>query len=346
MQPLRDLIHRNLNISAIRAGGTQLRIGITDLKTGQYFSVTEPFEAGALGLNMCGRIEVEPDHRMGETWLPRPIFGANAYAMSIEDAVYSSSVLPVFMDPKVVNLRTAQLLPYRDEKIVMLKAHGTAFQATYPLPAIERLMRFTRGEQSFNDQVFKDLKNSSSPHYSLDQILRESADILKGDSRQSQYPLFDGGLRDTMAIRTAIRLGAREIIVITGDRLQAARWNFKNPGTIINKEGKEDFTALPVAQYLLGLLNVWFNESARNDVMVSVAQNEFLGWLYRCFSLMDNEKRRQIIAEFNEYWANKGPILERTLGGNSWIGGILQKRMALPFRMRDAQLITSPRMGI
>ncbi|HMV13232.1 MAG TPA: patatin-like phospholipase family protein [Nitrosomonas sp.] len=332
MHPLRHLIHRNLNIGAIRTGGTQLRIGITDLRTGQYFSVTEPFEAGALGLNMCGRIELEPDHRMGETWLTRPIFGADAYAMSIEDAVYSSSVLPVFMDPKIVNLRTARPISYGNEKIVMLKVPGTAFNATYPLPAIERIMQFTRGEQPFGSQVFKDLKNSFAPPYNLDQILKESDDVFKGDSRQSQYPLFDGGLRDTMAIRTAIRLGAREIVVITGDRLQAAHWNFKNPGLINSEEGKVDFSALPVAQYLFGLLNVWFNESARNDVMVSIAQNEFLGWLYRCFSLMDNDKRRQIVAEFNEYWAKKGPILERTLGGSSWIGGDLAKNYGTPFQ--------------
>lgn len=328
MQPLRDLIKQHLNISAIREGGTQLRLGITDLKTGQYFSVTEPFERAAFGLNLCGRIEVEPDHHVGDTWLSRPIFGADAYAMSIEDAIYASAAMPVFMDPTLLNLRLAQPVPYRGERITLLKAARNSFDATYSPPGLEELMRATgNGTRKADDgAVFDELKNGYSPAYDLDRLLNDSMNWIKGDSLQAQHHLFDGGLRDTMAIRTAMRLGAREIIVITGDRLQAAPWAFKNPGTI-----GEDFTALPAVQYLFGLLGVWFNEAARTDMLLGVAQNEYLGWLYRCYSLLDEDKRRQISREYTEYWRTHGNVLNNVLGASSWIGGEDTGSYGVPF---------------
>lgn len=326
MRPLRDLIRRHLNPGAISDAGTQLRIGVTDLQTGQYFSVTEPIAPGVLGLNVCGAVEVEPDHRQGETWLTRPIFGADGYAISLEDAVYSSCVLPVFMDPRVVNLRTATPLPYGDQRLVLLRAVGEgAASATYSPPAVERLMRATRGGQRPVDgALFSELKAASG--YDLGRLQRESTNAVRGDARMSQHHLFDGGLRDTIAIRTAIRLGAREVTVITGDRLQAARWAFRNPGGIAT-----DMQRLPVAQYLFGLLGTWFNEAARSDMLLAVAHNEFLGWLYRCFSLMDEAGRRQILREFDRYWASHGLVLRDVLGGSTWLGGDVVQAYGVPF---------------
>ncbi|MBD2463724.1 patatin-like phospholipase family protein [Oscillatoria sp. FACHB-1407] len=327
MHPLRNLISQNLDINAIRASGTKLRIGMTDLRSGQYFSVTEPFEAAALGLNVCGRVEVEPDHRIGETWLTRPILGADSYAMHLEDAIYASCVLPVFMDPKILNLRNTRIVPFQNERIALLRA-GSGLNSTYSPPSIERLMSLLEGgERDLDDETYNKLKKRTSTDFDLTQVLRDSLNAARGDSRQAQHHLFDGGLRDTMAIRTAIRLGAREITVITGDRLQTAQWAFKNPGMI-----KEDAFALPVAQYLFGLLGIWFNEAARTDVLLAVAQNEFLGWLYRCFSLMDDDKRQQIVREFNEYWVNHGAVLRNILGGSTWIGGDITQSYGTPFQ--------------
>jgi|GEM_PF-4090147 predicted acylesterase/phospholipase RssA len=327
MHPLRNLIDRNLNITALANSGVKLRIGITDVETGQYFSVTEPFpaELSSFGLAHCGRIELEPDHRIGENWLTRPIFGADAYAMSLKDAIYASSTLPVFMDPKILNLRHTQTIPYRQELIALLKSSRNSFEtSTYSPPSIERLMNITRGERNWNYDRFK---HSQLPSYDLNQIIRESFDKLKGDARSEQHHLFDGGLRDTMAIRTAIRLGAREITVITGDRLQTNHWQFKNPGSIA-----DDMMALPVAQYLFSLLGIWFNEAARTDVLLSVAQNEFLGWLYRCYSLLTEDRRRQIVTEFNEYWASHGATLRDVLGGSTWLGGDIAQTYGTPFQ--------------
>lgn len=189
-------------------------------------------------------------------------------------------------------------------------------------PAIERIMKITRqGTRRIDGAVFTELKQSHSPQYNLKAMAAEGDNSTSGDSLLAHHHLFDGGLRDTMAIRTAIRLGAREIIVITGDRLQAAHWNYANV---------QDFP-LPAAQYLFGLLGLWFNEAARTDMLLGVAQNEFLGWLYRTYSLLDTEKRKQLLQEFNQYWSTHGTVLQEVLGGSTWIGGDVTQSYGTPF---------------
>jgi predicted acylesterase/phospholipase RssA len=322
MQPLRELVHRHLDLDAIRASEIELRIGITDLGTGQYFSVTEPFPRTApAGLPFCGRIDVEPDHRLGETWLSRPIFGADSYAMSIEDAIYASSVQPLWMDPKILNLRDATPTRFQDERIaLLLRAGGDPGDSTYLSPAVRRILTLTdAGDREVSggelSEAFKQFLPGAS-EFDLEQFATEGFDPVSGDSRFAHRHLYDGGLRDTMAIRTAMRLGARDIIVITGERLQAQNWSFRNPSEL-----ETDFLTIPALQYGLGLLGLWFNEAARTDMLLAVAQNEFLGWLYRCFSLLEDDKRQQMVREFNEYWASHGVALLRELGGSSWLGG-------------------------
>lgn len=322
MDPLRRLVSRELDLDAIRASGIELRIGITDMGTGRYFSVTEPFPDSAPGgLPFCGRIEVEPDHRRGPTWLSRPIFGADAYAMSIEDAIYASLVQPVWMEPKILNLRDAVPTRFENERIASLFTGDTSGGfSTYLPPALLRILNLTGfGSRDVTgddlSRAFSQFDPAASP-FDLEQIDTESFNSIRGDSRFAQRHLYDGGLRDTMAIRTAMRLGAREIIVITGERLQAQTWNFTNPARL-----EDDLTAVPALQYGLGLLQLWFNEAARTDMLLAIAQNEFLGWLYRCFALLDHDQRQQIAEEFNTYWAAHGKALFRELGGSSWLGG-------------------------
>jgi predicted acylesterase/phospholipase RssA len=322
MQPLRDLMRQHLRVDRIRRSGVTLRIGITDLGTGQYFSVTEPLPqraTGLVGLGEVGRVEVEPDHRLGETWLSRPILGADWYAMSLQDAIYASSTMPVFMDPKFLNLANTTLVDLNGERVAMLKATRAELNATFLPRTLQRMLAApTSGAR------FKPIKDAQN--YELGKLFAESAGRTTGDAHGAVRHLFDGGLRDTMAIRTAIRLGAREITVVTGDRLQATSWQYKNPGTI-----GQDLFALPVAQYLFGLLGIWSNDSARTDVLLGVAQNEFLGWLYRCYSLLDQPAKQRILREFNEYWSTHGETLQAALGGSTWLGGDLPQDYGTPF---------------
>jgi predicted acylesterase/phospholipase RssA len=323
MHPLKELVRQNINLDAISQSGIQLRVGITDLETGQFFSVTEPAGAALGPLKHYGLIEAEPDHRLGATWLNRPIFGADHYAMELQDAIIASSMLPVFMDPKILNLRLARPVETGDGRriAVLTNSRDGYAGSTYSPPAIERIMRITRQGARSDDGIFDELKGSHSPYYNLKPMEAEGYNATSGDSLLAQHHLFDGGLRDTMAIRTAIRLGAREIIVITGDRLQAAHWNYANV---------KDFP-LPAGEYLFGLLGLWFNEAARTDMLLGVAQNEFLGWLYRIYSLLDAEKRKQLLQEFNRYWSTHGATLQEVLGGSTWIGGDVTQSYGTPF---------------
>jgi predicted acylesterase/phospholipase RssA len=317
MVPLRQLVRRHVNISAIRESGIELRVGMVDMESGQYFSVGQPeFDGDLAGY---GRVEVEPDHRMGETWLTRPVYGASSYVMDIKDAVYSSCVQPVFMDPMVANLRLSQHRRINDERLATLPV--------YHPPAIQRLLDVFAGNTDATGQELNDaLKRflTDEPEYGFNQLTREGNDAWRGDLRSYHHHLFDGGLRDTLPIRTAMRLGAREIMVITGDRLQRSEWRFGDPGKIRTGPGglaDTNFGAVPAAQYFLGLMSVWFNETARSDMMLALAQNEFLGWLYRCFNLLDGDKRQQIVSEFNQYWESHGTTMRQALGGSSWLGG-------------------------
>jgi predicted acylesterase/phospholipase RssA len=325
MHPLKELLQQNINLDAISQSGTQLRIGVTDLETGQFFSVTEPAGPTLGPLKHYGLIDVEPDHRLGDTWLNRPIFGANYYAMELKDAIIASSMLPVFMDPKVLNLRLARPAETSDGKriAVLTNSRSSSYEgSTYRPPAIERIMKITRqGTRGLDGGVFAELKQSHSPQYNLASMEAEGYNTMSGDSLLAQHHLFDGGLRDTMAIRTAIRLGAREITVITGDRLHAAHWNYTNV---------KEFP-LPAAQYLFGLLGLWFNEAARTDMLLGVAQNEFLGWMYRTYSLLDADKRKRLLREFNQYWSTQGAVLQEVLGGSTWIGGDVVQTYGTPF---------------
>jgi hypothetical protein len=156
--------------------------------------------------------------------------------------------------------------------------------------------------------------------FDFEQFDREGFDRIMGDSRSAHKHLYDGGLRDTTPIRTAMRLGARDILVITGDRLQAVNWRYKSPGAL-DPAGDLDIAAIPLAQYFLGLLNMWNNDVARTDMLLALAQNEFIGWLYRCFSMIEGDKRSELIEQFNEYWQVHGRRLFRELGGSTWLGG-------------------------
>lgn len=308
MEPLRRMIQRELEPALIKLSNIDLRVGIVDARSGQYFSVTGPERDWPNNMAEYGLLEVESDHQIGETWLSRPLFGAEHYGMPLWQAIYASSTLPVFMDPYQIDLREAVVRDVHDYKVTMLRAQLP--------PAVRRIAEIVGNSipdvENFGT-VEALLRRIGANEYAYREL--EAEDIGRLDTTRQ---LFDGGLRDTLPIRTAMRLGARDIVVFTGDRLQRANWSYSN--------NFNDLFNIPAAQYLFNLLNIWFNDSARNDVMAAVSQNEFLGWLYRAFSKLNPDDRQQLVNEFNSYWAQKGLTLEEALGASSILGGELGYR--------------------
>jgi hypothetical protein len=113
MEPLRKLIAGTLTddtLSRMATSPVAMRLGITTMGTGQYFTVGSP-EPGWQGeLARCGPLFPEADHQPGESWLTRPIFGADDWVMPLAEAVYASCTLPVYMDPYLVDLGESDVI--------------------------------------------------------------------------------------------------------------------------------------------------------------------------------------------------------------------------------------------
>lgn len=307
MAPLRSLISRELRPDALRI---DLRIGLTDLTSGRFVNVTGPLPHWRGEMRRYGLIEPEPDHQLSDDWYTRPPHGADGHAMLLEDAIYASSAQPVFFEPLLAKSSSAP-----PGEALMRDGDQTYARVDARLPpAVERILRAIPRTIPSADRLDELLRkvHASAANHSIYELEHEAV----GDDPDMRH-FFDGGLRDTTPIRTAIRHGARDIIVVTGDRPATANWSFAAPGS-----GGEIFDALPAFQYLMGLLQIWYNDSSRQDLNAAIAHNEFLGWLYRAFSAIDDDARRtQLIREFNQYWAEHGPVLRDALGSTSWLGG-------------------------
>jgi predicted acylesterase/phospholipase RssA len=304
MAPLRNLIHSQINPQRILDSGIQLRVGITDVKSGQYFSVTEPMAAKGQ-LRDYGRIELEHDSAIAPNWLGSPIYGSDGYAMALEDAVYCSSIMPAFMDPAVLNLIDGmEVVGFGELLINKLPRVYPPYMSRELQAAVER-----HGGPGATQAIYNDLRGASNV---FDKAFVSQQNFMPGSGylRFGHRLLFDGGLRDTMAIRTAMRLGAKEIYVVTGDRLATFSVDFQEP---------QFLSSLP--DYLISLLGIWNNEAARTDILQALSLNEFLGWLFRTGSRLSPEVKRQVFAEFDSYWSLRGKTLKAHLGAGTWIGG-------------------------
>ncbi|EDM79893.1 hypothetical protein PPSIR1_22666 [Plesiocystis pacifica SIR-1] len=278
MEPLRQMIADEMKPERLRDSGVGLRLGMIDGRTGRYLSATGPERGWTGDLVNYGRLEVEPDHQLGEDWLSRPLFGADGYLMRLTDAVYCSSALPVFMEPMQTRLSTTTTRRVDGRLLAQLR---------FMIPEATREL--------------------------LDDAYARGQDEQDSGPESSTHPFFDGGLRDTMPIRTAMRLGARRITVITGDELATAPWS---PAPLSG--GLE---STPLFQNLLRLLGIWFNDTARNDLMLAVGHNELLGSLYRVHGKLDREAQQTIERDLDQYWRRQGRTLRDTLGGSTLIGG-------------------------
>ena len=125
---------------------------------------------------------------------------------------------------------------------------------------------------------------------------------------------YDGGLADIVPIRTAMRLGYRDITVISANPLQRSHWTWKVPDPTNGDN-------LPLLQYLGGFISCWGNNVARSDMMLGLAYNEFLGWIYRLHKILPAAQAREVREQFERYWRDRWPFWESVLGATSWIGG-------------------------
>ena len=292
MRPLRSLIERELRPQSLRNSGIGLRLGITDGRTGRYISVSSADPLWSEDMADYGRLEIEPDHGVGTDWLSRPLFGSDGYIMKIKDAVYCSSVMPVFMEPMLTRLGECRVRSSGEERLAELK---------FNLPsAVAQLLSFSDAEL---DQLAEDFGPDSSSHH-----------------------FFDGGLRDAIPIRTAMRLGARNITVISGDVLHSSVWSSAS----LRPSGLQ---APPAFDYLLRLVGIWSNDSSRNDLMLGIGMNELLGKLYYCYNNLDGDARGKVEQQLDKHWAELGKTLRENMGASTPIGGIQ------PFRaLRDAAI--------
>lgn len=352
MEPLRQQIRRNLVPGQLARSGIKLRMGVTDVTTGQFFNVTGPKPEWADRLSTYGMIDAEPDHQAGESWLTRPLFGTSGYVMPLADAVYASSALPTAMEPLEVDLRECAVVrDTRDES-------GEAFTALVPRlpPGLRELLDATHqaasGVTSGSDASYMPNTRIGAAFWdNLERVLDRILDSLPVTSpgfeavaarnlrdgsscgAQSVFHTFlDGGLRDAIPIRTAIRLGAEEIIVVTGDRLDSSSYVYPplglrprsqsaGLGGLLSAMGSANPLASPLAGHLMALVSTWANDSSRNDVMLALAHAEALDWAGRAAALLSEEERRSLERELTRRNGDRGRYLLDALGATSPLGG-------------------------
>lgn len=331
MQPLRNVLEADLQVNArlLASSGIRLRVGITDIQSGQFFTVSGPDSSLGEEFLRHGRVEVEPDHCLGESWLSRPILGVQEYLMRLDHAVYASSTLPVFMDPLTIKLQNTQRRTIGGRTVGVLQTELVA--------RLQKLISvIQKHEKDFEphlDAILADFPEMNSAY--INRRDRNGADQDCGAGGNTRL-LFDGGLRDTMPIRTAIRMGAQDIVVITGDRVQQA--TFAPTGTrtasldssyatglfslfngrMFSGIGMQSVAAM---NNLFSLLNVWLNEASRSDMLLAVAQNEFAGWLQRESQNLTSEQKARVQEEFRRYSATHGRNTFAALGASTWLGG-------------------------
>lgn len=265
---LRELIRNNIRPDRIRESGIKLRVGMVDLESGSLWQGTEPRpinipEPDGTDVSVwCSQLLREPDlsRDSGLRDVPRWI--------RIEDAVYASTVMPVYFPP---------------------------------LLAFEETLR--------DGSVFVDCRLPND----FRQFLRQEPNPAP-DGAGAWRHFFDGGLADIVPIRTAMRMGCREITVIGVSPLHMASWRATAPNAA-------DPLTMPAFQYFGGFVNAWALNVARSDMTLALAANEFLGWLYRLHKALPRDMAERVRNDFETYVGERGGVISNLLGTLSWFGG-------------------------
>lgn len=346
MEPLRQVIRSQLQPDTMRASPIAFRAGITCMNTGQFFTVTGPRPEWTETLQAHGMVEVEPDHTLGQSWLDRPLLGGAGYVMPVDQAIYASSALPAFMEPMQVDLRNVRLV--KDDAASPAGTQYSELALSLP-PGMRELLDAT-GQATpvaLGDDYLP--RDAATIEAVLDTILAQIPEMTRQwvmhEARMSRdgawcgqsswvQRFFDGGLRDVMAIRTALRLGARDIVVVSGDRLQSAAWGYNQPARptrgivasgldlLLGGAGdKLDQMSSAAFQHVMALLNLWVNEVARNDLLLSVAHSEAMGMVTEAARRLPPEGQAELLRDLAQYRGDRARYLFDALGVSSPLGG-------------------------
>ncbi|EDM78022.1 hypothetical protein PPSIR1_23434 [Plesiocystis pacifica SIR-1] len=286
MEPLRRLITEHTRPALIRAAGTVLRLGISDAKSGTFFSVGEPIADGDLA--NYGYIDPEPDMALSADWLRQPAFGCKRFAMRLRDAVYASSIMPLFMEPMEMQLGSPRLVDTEHGRVGLL--HGDVPEAVRNI--VQAMSPNGEPNWSPNHNPIEHLAGTID-HYAerhglpadkearaakIRQTARLTADGKRGRD-SSRRVLFDGGLVDAVPLRTAMRLGATEILVVGVDEFGVGGQPVETSAPITQYSwldnivggagimGGIDPATLPAVKYLFSTLGGFVHNTARNDVL-------------------------------------------------------------------------------
>jgi hypothetical protein len=172
---------------------------------------------------------------------------------------------------------------------------------------------------------------AASPDFAQREARLARDGALRGRDSWIQM-FFDGGLRDAMALRTAMRLGADDITVISVDRLQHKmqrgrtpavfpRERFPGPLGVILGTPSPDPLQSPAFGHVNSLLQLWTNEVARTDLLLPVAYAELLGWLHNAASRLDPDARQTLLRDIDRYSGDRARYLLDALGAASPLGG-------------------------
>ena len=279
---LRGLLEDEINLDAIVESGIKLRIGMTDLESGSYWNATEPQPLTNRVATPPFRfppfvIHAHPRSRLiREPDLDASPVDDRLRFIELKDAVYASAAVPILMPP----FRTWEVKADSD------------IQNSYMVYGDQppEFKRFLDGDDNLEDTDVNQHLQASWRHF------------------------FDGGLTDITPIRTAIRLGYREITVIGTSPLNGlSAWR---PQT-----SEEKPFLGPTFEYLLRFIDVWGKNIARDDLFQALSYNEFMSWLHQLHKELDQNTAQTVKDSFEKYWNDRAVGWHSTLGATSWIGG-------------------------
>lgn len=333
MEPLRNRLRENIDPARLleASNRVKLRLGITDLKTGQFYTVTGPNSSWGSENAMIGMVENEPDHQLGHNWLTYPIYGTEGYTMDIADAVYASSALPAFMEPQQFKF---------NQTFIQKIGNSNYSRLVASLPdGLEELLEITRAISTSNgglsdadESRITEIINRSYGHGENHSkaLQKYGKDGIRG-YESTKVLAFDGGLRDVLPIRTAMRLGATEIICITGDKMHNFNYGYSAPtrvhyGGITNVDFSGlNFGNVPLVKHLLGLLGIWYNDVSRTDILLSLQQVEGANFIKKAMELLPDDRKQEFMNYINTNINELAQKKYKAFGATTGLGGNLDQ---------------------
>lgn len=340
MAPLRLLIEREVANGRF-SPNVQLRVGMTDMKSGCFLTVSEP-SWDVQELAHHGRVEFEPDGAEGGNWLNQPIFNSKCYAMHLSQAIYGSLTMPAFMEPSQINLNHTKVVHTPDGLIAKLNVSLA--------PGVQELVdaaapggHLHPGRDPLNFPGVQAAIDDYAAHHGmpgdaagLSAALRRQSRLALDGTRgyeATKRTLFDGGLIDAIPIRTALRMGATEITVIGVDNLHSGGQNLHGSMPIghyfwlqglLNGSsifGGVDPFSLPLVQYVFATIQGLVHGTERSDMLSALGNLDARRIAAAALAQMNADQaghyRQTVWTDANTV----APARRTQLGGTTGLGG-------------------------